>query len=153
MAVQWFCRLMGSEMGPFTSSQLLEMARSHQLTPEDFVKKGVDGTWVDASRVKGLFEDGASSSIIRAHVPPTMKKDASKKPKPTKHAPPSSPAAVSWNYISDHNKVGPLTFDELVEHGKQGLLKPTDRVWSSSSPKWCEAHRIDGLVFGTGHED
>jgi hypothetical protein len=138
---------MGSEMGPFTSSQLVEMARSHQLTPEDFVKKGAEGTWVDASRVKGLFEDGASSSIIRAHVPPNMKEDTTRKAKPADDAPANSPAAVTWNYISDHNKVGPLKFDELIAHGKQGLLKPTDRVWSSRSPKWCEAQQIDGLVF------
>jgi uncharacterized protein DUF4339 len=55
---------------------------------------------------------------------------------------------VSWHYISDHNNVGPLSFEELVAHGERGILKPTDRVWSSISPKWCEAKKIKGLTFG-----
>ena len=53
MATQWYCRLMGTELGPFTSKQLLEMARSHRLVPDDSVKKGADGMWVAAYRVKG----------------------------------------------------------------------------------------------------
>lgn len=147
MATQWYCRLMGTEMGPYSSSQLIEMARSHQLTPEDFVRKGADGDWVYASRVKGLFEDGASSSIIRAHVPPDMKSMAAKQPQPTDEASNAAGDSVTWNYISDHNKIGPLTFDQLIVHAKQGQLKPTDRVWSSRSPKWCEAQKVEGLAF------
>ena len=57
---------------------------------------------------------------------------------------------MSWHYISDHNKVGPLSFDQLVAHGRQGLLKPHCRVWSSKSPKWCEAKDVAGLVFDGG---
>src|SRR5690606_29014300 len=72
MASQWFCRLMGTELGPFTSKQLLEMARQHQITPEDAVRKGPDGTWVEAHRVKGLFEDGSMSTIIMARLPPDV---------------------------------------------------------------------------------
>ena len=51
MAVEWFCRLMGTEMGPYTSAQLIEMVKSHQLTPEDLVKRGADGQWIDALRL------------------------------------------------------------------------------------------------------
>ena len=64
MATQWYCRLMGTELGPFTSKQLLEMARTHQLMSDDFVKKEADGMWVAAYRVKGLFDDASASSII-----------------------------------------------------------------------------------------
>jgi hypothetical protein len=55
---------------------------------------------------------------------------------------------VKWYYISDHIKVGPLNFDELVGHGRQGLVKPDSRVWSTASPKWHEAKDIEGLVLG-----
>jgi len=148
MSVEWFCRLMGTEMGPYTSSQLIEMARSHRLTPDDSVRKGAEGNWVDAHRVKGLFEDAASSTIILRNLPSEMTKAAPTRQDQAKDSPASEPRPVSWHYISDHNKIGPLSFADLVAHGEQGILKPTDRVWSSSSPKWCEAKQVKGLTFG-----
>ena len=72
MANEWYCLLMGTELGPFTSKQLLEMARHHQITPDDSVKKGADGNWVGAHRVKGLFEDSGASTIIMASLPPDV---------------------------------------------------------------------------------
>jgi len=147
MSVEWYCRLMGAEMGPFTSSQLIQMARSHQLTPQDFVKKGAEGKWAGAHRVKGLFDEDTSSSVIMANLPPELRKAASSEQDQAKDAPESPPRQVSWHYISDHNKVGPLSFEELRAHGEQGILKPTDRVWSSLSPKWCEAKKVKGLTF------
>src|SRR5712672_2767639 len=74
MATQWYCRLMGTELGPFTSKQLLEMARSHRLMRDDSVKKGSDGMWVAAHRVKGLFDDVSASTIIMASLPPEVKR-------------------------------------------------------------------------------
>ncbi|MCO6045063.1 DUF4339 domain-containing protein [Aeoliella sp. ICT_H6.2] len=151
MASQWYCRLMGSEMGPYSSRQLLEMARSHQITPDDAVRKGPDGRWVQASRVKGLFEDPGASTIIMASLPPEVKQALeSQQSSATHKAMPSEPAAVTWHYISDEGKVGPLEFEQLVAHGRQGLLKPKSRVWSSTSPKWCQASDIEGLVFAEG---
>jgi hypothetical protein len=148
MASEWYCRLMGTELGPFTSKQLLEMARQHRITPDDSVRKGSDGDWVGAHRVKGLFEDTGASTIIMAHLPPDVQQalENAREESPA----PAGPPVVTWHYISDHNKVGPLSFDELVAHGKQGLLKPHCRVWSSKSPKWCEAKDVAGLVFGKG---
>ncbi|HEX6961241.1 MAG TPA: DUF4339 domain-containing protein [Lacipirellula sp.] len=157
MATQWYCRLMGTELGPFTSKQLLEMARSHQLMPDDAVKKEADGMWVAAHRVKGLFDDPAASSIIMASLPPEVQHALESK----QHAHAdegTAPAAtlesrpIKWYYISDHHKVGPLSFDELAAHGRQGLLKPHSRVWSSKSPKWCEAKDVEGLALGPSTE-
>jgi hypothetical protein len=148
MAAQWYCRLMGTELGPFTSQQLLEKARSHQLTPDDCVRKGPDGMWVPADHVKGLFDDASASTIIMASLPPDVKQALeSKQPTPNEPAAPA-PRPVTWYYISDQSKVGPLSFDELIVHGQQGRLKPKSRVWSSKSPKWCEAKDVKGLVFG-----
>ena len=73
MASQWYCQLMGTELGPFTSQQLIEMARSHRLMPDDSVKKGADGAWVAAHSVKGLFDDASASTIIMAILPPEVK--------------------------------------------------------------------------------
>lgn len=147
MASQWYCRLMGTEMGPLTSKQLLEMARSHQITPNDSVRKGPDGSWVEASRVKGLFEDPGASTIIMSKLPPEVLAQLHSK-QPAEQPPPEPvEQAETWHYISDEGKTGPLSFDELVAHGRQGLLKPKSRVWSSTSPKWCHAREVDGIEF------
>ena len=148
MPSQWYCRLMGTEMGPYTSKQLLEMARCHQITPDDSVKKGADGNWVSAHRVKGLFEDAGASTIIMASLPPEVKQALeSKQKEAAQTAPPKSPA-VAWHYLSEGNKVGPLSFEELVAHSREGLLKPNHRVWSSTAPKWRKAEDVEGLAFG-----
>ena len=148
MATEWYCQLMGTELGPFTSKQLLEMARSHRVMPDDSVRKGVEGTWVAAHRVKGLFDDAGASTIIMASLPPEVKQALESKQETPKDAAAPNSRPITWHYISDHNKVGPLSFDELVAHGRQGLIKPASRVWSSKSPKWCEAKDVKGLVFG-----
>ncbi|TWT38147.1 hypothetical protein KOR34_31150 [Posidoniimonas corsicana] len=153
MATEWYCRLMGTEMGPFTSKQLLEMARSHQITPDDSVRKGPDGAWVGADRVKGLFEDLSASTIIMASLPPDVKaaldrKQQEQEEAKQKAAAAAKPRPVHWHYIGEQGKVGPLTFEELTVHGRQGRLQPHCRVWSSKSPKWCEARDVEGLEFG-----
>jgi uncharacterized protein DUF4339 len=147
MASQWYCRLMGTELGPFTSKQLLEMAHSHRLMPDDSVKKEADGTWVAAHRVRGLFDDASASTIIMASLPPEVKQALEGK-QTTKESSAQEPRPIKWHYISEHSKVGPLNFDELVAHARQGLVKPESRVWSSKSPKWCVAKDVEGLVFG-----
>jgi hypothetical protein len=148
MATQWYCRLMGTELGPFTSKQLLEMARSHRLMPDDSVKKGADGMWVAAYRVQGLFDDASASTIIMASLPPDVKQALESKQVTTTETAAPMPRPISWYYISDQIKVGPLSFDELVARGRKGLIKPESRVWSSRSPKWCEAKDVEGLIFG-----
>ena len=153
MATQWYCQLMGTELGPFTSKQLLEMARSHRLVPDDSVKKGADGMWVAAHRVKGLFDDATASTIIMASLPPEVKQALESKPETTTEMAAPGPRPIHWYYISDQNKVGPLSFDELVAGGREGLVKPESRVWSSTSPKWCEAKDIEGLVFAQPTEE
>jgi hypothetical protein len=108
--------------------------------PDDSVKKGADGMWVAAHRVKGLFDDASASTIIMASLPPEVKQALESK----QEAAAPEPRPIKWYYISDQNKVGPLSFGELVAHGREGLVKPESRVWSSASPKWCEAKTSKG---------
>lgn len=147
MSVEWYCRLMGTEMGPYTSKQLIQMARSHQLTPDDSVRRGTDDNWVRALRVKGLFDDPAMSTIIMANLPPELEKLASRQQAAEASSAPKA-TTETWHYISEQGKIGPLSFQQLVAHCGHGDLKPTDRVWSSNSPKWCEARKVKGLEFG-----
>jgi len=148
MPVEWYCRLMGAEMGPFTAAQLVEMARSHQLTPEDVVRRGADGEWVAGYRVKGLFDEQAHSRTVTANLPPVAAEGPQAAGEPARAAEPGAAAAgVQWFYISHGAKYGPVTFATLQQRSRSGQLQATDRVWSSSMPKWSEARRIEGLDF------
>jgi hypothetical protein len=51
---QWYFKIMGEEFGPFTSSQLKELAKSGQLGRETSVRRG-DSSWTPATKVRGLF--------------------------------------------------------------------------------------------------
>jgi hypothetical protein len=129
------------------------MARSHRLMPDDSVKKEAEGMWVAAHRVKGLFDDASASTIILASLPPEVKQALESKHAMREKAAASEPHSISWYYISDQGKVGPISFDELIAHGRKRLLKPESRVWSSKSPKWCVAKDVEGLLFGQPTEE
>lgn len=137
---QWYCRLMGDELGPFTGAQLHEMALSHRLSPEDYVRKGLDGNWVGAYRVMGLFDPQSSTSGISlmnaasSHVVPQVAQH--------QHEP-----VEEWFCISNHEKLGPMPFEALQSLVGAGRLLPTDRVWNTLIPKHRAASEIKSLGF------
>ncbi len=51
----WFIRHRGQEQGPFTAKQLKDLAANSQITPQTDVRLNSDGSWMSASKVKGLF--------------------------------------------------------------------------------------------------
>lgn len=65
MAVEWFCQVMGAEVGPLTQGQLVDMVRQHQVNPEDLVRRG-NSSWVAAFEVKGLFEAAAKPTTTNS---------------------------------------------------------------------------------------
>ena len=141
MTSDWYCRVMGSELGPLSGAQLLEMVRSHQLTQEDSVRKGPTGEWVGAYRVKGLFQEGPGSMIIAAHLPPTD---------PVPQPLPAAPVReAEWFCISSGSRLGPMTFEALRQLAARKQLQPTDRVWSNMVPKRRDAGDVKGLFPAT----
>ena len=59
MSAEWFCEMAGEELGPLTAHQLKSLVAGGRLKPEDRIRKGTQGKWVPASRVKGLFQTNA----------------------------------------------------------------------------------------------
>ena len=49
MAVEWYCKVMGSEVGPLTQDQLVDMVRNHRVNPEDLVRR--KGSLVNSLRL------------------------------------------------------------------------------------------------------
>ncbi len=65
---EWFVSKSGKTHGPFSASQLKQLAAETKIGPETEVRLGTDGTWVTAKTVKGLF---AAQAVTTAAVVPT----------------------------------------------------------------------------------
>ncbi|MCA9099986.1 MAG: DUF4339 domain-containing protein [Planctomycetales bacterium] len=74
---EWFVQVDGKRYGPFDSAKLAKLAAVGKVKPNDLVKKGRDGQWKPAHRVRRLFDadaqanDGASRKAVRKSAPPT----------------------------------------------------------------------------------
>ena len=165
MAVEWFCQVMGSEVGPLNQVQLVDMVRTHQLNPEDLVRRG-NSPWVAAFEVKGLFEAAAKPPVPKpklAEKPPSKPEPVKEavgnavashgernatKTNPTPAAEPSATDVSDWFCIASGQKMGPLGFTELKKLAADGSLREKDRVWRGSWPKFQQANEVDGLGFG-----
>jgi hypothetical protein len=71
MAADWFCEILGNELGPLTPKQLRTLVEKGRLSPDDRVRQGTEGAWVPAGRVKGLFPaaDAAPGNDSQASRP------------------------------------------------------------------------------------
>jgi len=56
MAAEWYYESRGIGHGPLSASELKRLAQTGKILPDALVKKGVEGKWVRAERVRGLFE-------------------------------------------------------------------------------------------------
>ena len=163
MAVEWFCQVMGSEVGPMNQLQLVEMVRNHQLNPEDLVRCG-NSTWVPAFEVKGLFEAASKPRVVpepklarKRQSPATVvvAPDGKRATAVEGTVEDSGTAArgsevddvADWFCIASGEKLGPLGFDELKRLAADGELRDKDRVWRGSWPKFQQAQQVDGLGF------
>lgn len=61
MVAEWYCQVMGSEVGPLTQRELVDMVRNHRINPEDLIRRN-KSSWVAAFEVRGLFEAAAKPS-------------------------------------------------------------------------------------------
>ncbi len=55
MASQWFCKVLGQEVGPVSFPDMAEMVRSGTLKEEDRVRRKGSQDWIPAREVIGLF--------------------------------------------------------------------------------------------------
>lgn len=63
---QWFVRKGDKTHGPFTSHQLKQLAGQSKIGPETKVRRGNDGQWVAAQKVKGLFPTKPATEVMTA---------------------------------------------------------------------------------------
>jgi hypothetical protein len=94
MAAEWYYRSSsGRAEGPVTAAHLKQLAQLGEIGPETEIKKGAEGRWITANRVKGLMETPPTkpTTIKTAPAPwrlPVDDGDGSE-PSPNRPKPPS----------------------------------------------------------------
>src|SRR5437763_12943351 len=53
--------------------------------------------------------------------------------------------SAEWYYTTNQQQMGPVSWDELRQLARSGLLKPNDMVWSDGMAEWVKASRQNGL--------
>jgi hypothetical protein len=69
MSADWFCKIADKKVGPLNAQQLKTFVAKGQLKPEHLVRRGSEGPWVPAGRVKGLFTSGTSGEAAQGTTP------------------------------------------------------------------------------------
>jgi hypothetical protein len=93
MASQWFCKVLGREIGPVGFPELVSMVRSGTLNEGDPVRREGASQWTRAGEVIGLFRTAAkeparAASDAGVEPPPTPAPQKTKDAKPPPAKPP-----------------------------------------------------------------
>ena len=62
MASQWFCKVLGQEIGPVGFREMVEMVRAGTLKEDDPIRRDGTSEWIRAGEVIGLFRAAAKES-------------------------------------------------------------------------------------------
>ncbi|MEI8375367.1 MAG: GYF domain-containing protein [Planctomycetota bacterium] len=62
MSADWFCKIGEKRIGPLSGQQLKTIVAKGQLKPEHLVRRGSEGPWVPAGRIKGLFPESPAGT-------------------------------------------------------------------------------------------
>jgi hypothetical protein len=139
MATQWFCMGKNRVIGPIESKQLINFARTGKVLRSTPVRKGVNGQWVTANRVKGLFRRQVASktnaeSARTAAEPCVCSEDDPKTWVPsnstTVQIVPRQVIALTWSTRSLMNRMGDLIKALMLFVARQ---LPKSIGWKSTS--------------------
>ncbi len=74
MSKAWYYEVMGSELGPISSADLIDKAKRGQIQPDTRVRSGPEGKWQFAERVKGLFAapPAPAKPVVAEITPPPV---------------------------------------------------------------------------------
>ena len=99
MASEWFCKVLGKEVGPVGFPDMAEMVRSGTLKEDDQVRRRGTTQWIPAGEVIGLFR-AAGEGPIQPAVPtlPAAKPEPVPKEPPGKDRPAAQPRRMRKRY-------------------------------------------------------
>jgi hypothetical protein len=101
MAKPWYFQMMGAEIGPLTSAELMERVKLGQVQPDTLVRSGQDGKWVPADRWKGLLP--AKEDKPEPQTPTHAKETPAAKPAPAKTEAASVASTLSAGLVNEED--------------------------------------------------
>ena len=135
MSADWFCKIGEKKYGPLNGQQLKTIVAKGQLKAEHLVRRGSEGPWVPAGRIKGLFPQGGDAAsqgkkLPQATAKPLPKKAARAGSLPTAAAAPSPPTDIPQELtLGGHHKhhvemnVGNLDIETMPVNVSRRKLK------------------------------
>lgn len=76
MTREWYFQVMGQELGPLSGGELKAKVANGQVQPDTLIRKGVEGKWLFAAKIKGLFavpeEPPAAPLVAKSKSSATM---------------------------------------------------------------------------------
>ena len=149
MSTQWFCRIMGDEWGPMSAMELMAVARRGRMTRDDLVRHGVNGDWVRADTVRGLF-DGPPWSVMSMQTTIHVTGAASVAIPLSLRRPPR-PAARSVHVVhakfwiwAGEQIAGPFSSRQIRRFAAIGKLEP-DFLISNDRSRWFRVAEVKAL--------
>ncbi len=142
MADGWYIKRNEQRYGPFTSTQLVEMAKKGQVLPLDWASRGDGGQWMPASQVKGLFAAPAATA-----PPPPPATIAPQLPASVPLTASVAAEVAEWHYHTQKGqRAGPVAWSKLRQLATSGELASTAMVWKNGMPAWVTASSIQNLL-------
>ena len=132
---EWYCRVLGQELGPMTFDELQHMAQSGSLHKDDAVRHGAAEPWTPADRTRGLLFPRKSKAFSVTHDRTSTLVpfgDAAKK--------------REWYYEILGQQMGPISFREMSRAVGNGTLTLEDRARRGKKGGWTLVRDVPGLV-------
>ncbi len=133
---EWYCQVLGQELGPMLFEELQQMAKTGALHADDEVRHGDSAPWAKADRVRGLkFPKVSTAGVTPAH-------DRSSTLVPFGEA----AKKREWFYEIVGQQMGPISFIEMAKAVSSGTLKMEDQARRGKSGAWVLVMDVPGLV-------
>lgn len=103
MASQWYCQVLGEELGPIPWPDLVEMVRSGTVGRSDLVRREASGPWEQAEKVVGLFRAARDSGLGGDGEQASSNGRRAERPVPSNVSAPDSVDALNSGQKASHS--------------------------------------------------
>jgi len=118
---QWYVSVRGKRYGPYSAERMLELIRQGRLTARSLVWSRELKDWRPLGR---LARFASALSAVRG----------------------DSDVEEMWYYVRDGERVGPLSFEQMLSAAREGGIRGSDRVWSNRLGGWLYAEAVPELA-------
>ena len=117
-AAEWYYKLLGQEMGPVTTEEIIQQIKNGSLQGQDTIRFERGGAWQ-------TLDQTSQFAVIVAQMQPQPE----------------------WYCRVLGQVLGPMAFDELQLMAKSRSLNTDDEVRHGTTEPWAKADRTRGLKF------